>query len=1031
MARKRKEGKDPFYKVGVKLLTDAQLANIFPNYKNLMEKIEIYRSEVGLLGEEYRRQDQYNLMYDNVFSIMGKRGTGKTSVAFTLKQKIEKDGKRHGDIVLPIIIPEMIPNECSMLVWILAIVKEKVKDLEDELDSFKIKEKKGGYWDNCRYEEGKSYRLSQKVEDLMQLLFAGKYNPANEPSFYKAVGNSIKQAGDHYRFSCEVAKLWDEWVETIKLLYKIKKGEDRSVCPLIYFIFDDVDLEPQKVAELLSVIIKYLSHPNIIVITTADEELFLEVIANSMDRDMGRLPKEWRGYLGRKVVRTRYWEEEIEEQPGNDLITQTARMYLGKVLPTSTRYYLRLFGRAEDKRWFRLSESEYLGDSMCQQVDDLLRYTKEDKRRNFMKVGEEILNFYLAFMGDTSRQIGNAYLGWKEFMSNMMEEAELATRKDFNHDICIDRIYNACRYFLYVGINANHELAGEIEHIDDFISEVFWMEFNEWKLFVNYTYLSDFLDRMCKEKRYMKSEKLIGIALKLFSLLLLVENILLVMEGCIEGGITGRGRVHGVYIMMQFLEEHVFDRRVLFRNGMETADFFMHYSTLLDKLDYIVLNDDRNGADFSKEYLYSFVDRPYQDNDVGIVALSRMMRENREWLGEIAGMLAMVYGNAYVIGEKEINVCAVYADEKILSCYQKRVKETLLQQMQKHMEYFHLRKKAEERMKELKVNVRRQLWTERDGFENFCETLYEDLTRSYSEKMQENQVFYVTMEDIIRSVFKKTEEMSFSELLSYCPEELIEDLKEKIVPMLYEQESVEEALLVFKNKIEEWDFYKNELSIFDISAWLEKLRSIGGGNPQIERFVDRLLRSSEEDEQHWSDGARTILYNTDYYGTLKGLSMMVLEKELEDNNRYLETENYILSSMMDLFSDVDVAIKITDKEKYRDAVSVGMAVLLEMKFQQIYLDQTILKRYKNGYRLSSAGLEKIVLRSRHGINDNRTGRETYYYRLFLSMAEVLEHRKERPVLSVLSSFLSQATKRERRKYLDSLMKGETNEQISH
>ena len=67
-------------------------------------------------------------MYDNVFSIMGKRGTGKTSVVFTLQNMIlEKYGRCYNDVVLPLIIPEAIPDNCTVLGWILAIVKEEVK----------------------------------------------------------------------------------------------------------------------------------------------------------------------------------------------------------------------------------------------------------------------------------------------------------------------------------------------------------------------------------------------------------------------------------------------------------------------------------------------------------------------------------------------------------------------------------------------------------------------------------------------------------------------------------------------------------------------------------------------------------------------------------------------------------------------------------------------------------------------------------------------------------------------------------------
>ncbi|MDO4333575.1 MAG: hypothetical protein Q4C58_12945 [Eubacteriales bacterium] len=1030
MEEQKKKYEDSFYKVGVKLLTDAQLANIFPNHMNLMEKIESYRAEVGRLSEESRRQDQYNLMYDNVFSIMGKRGTGKTSVAFTLKRKIEQNKQLNGDIVLPIIIPEMIPNECSMLVWILAIVKENVENLERELNQYRPpRGQKDKYWDNCHFLDEDKNSLSRKVEALMELLFAGNYNPANESSFYKAVGNSVRQAGDHYRFSCKVAELWDEWVEAIGRLYRLKNETEQKICPLIYFIFDDVDLEPQKVAELLSVIIKYLSHPNIIVITTADEELFLEVIANNMDRDMGRLPKEWRGYLSRKKKNTEIAEEELEDPQEDDLIAQTARMYLGKVLPTSTRYYLRLFGRAEDKRWFRLSDSEYLGDSMCRQVDALLEYVKEGSgRQNFMVSGGRLLNFYLEFMGDTSRQIGNAYLGWKEFMQNMVLEAKQDSDAGFGHDACIDRVYHACRYFLYVGINANHELAGEIEHIDEFISEIFWMEFNEWNLYVNYSYLSDFLDQMCREKRNMKPEKQIRVALKLFSLLLLLENILLILEDCIPGGITGRKRVHGVNIMVQLLKRYAFDGRELFRRGMKTEDFFIHYSDLLDKLDYIVFNEDRSGARFCREYLSSFTDYDYTKIELSTV--NKMMNENREWFNEITGMLAMVYGNGYVIEEKEVRVCTLYRNEKLLAGYQRRIRAISQQQMQGCLEAFNLRKTAEKRMERLRQRVGALEWRHTDTFENACDKVWDRMCSVLPEEAFGKQEIYVTMEEIIIQVFRAYGGMPLESLISYCPKRLLEILQDKLVPMVNGQESVEEALQVFAHAIEQWDFYEHKLSIFDMGTWLEKLREVDRGNLQMERLADRILRDSRRGaaENGWSDGARTILPDTDYNRTLKGLLIQVWETAEKNRAFYLGENSYMMKELQDLLNDVDIAINLSNKNQYRDAVTVAIEFLLFLKFQQIYLDQTILTRYGSGYRWSSVGLE--MMKERNGSRISRsTEKNSYYYQLYLTMERILDSQSV--PLSALQNFLSQAARREKRKYLNNLMKGELNEQISY
>ena len=123
------------HKVGVKLFSEAQLVIVLRTYQILFDKIDTCRAVAQEeLSRGKKRHYQYNFMYDNVFSIMGKRGTGKTSVVFTLQNMIrEKYGKEYNDVVLPLIIPEVIPDNCTVLGWILAIVKEEVKILENRV----------------------------------------------------------------------------------------------------------------------------------------------------------------------------------------------------------------------------------------------------------------------------------------------------------------------------------------------------------------------------------------------------------------------------------------------------------------------------------------------------------------------------------------------------------------------------------------------------------------------------------------------------------------------------------------------------------------------------------------------------------------------------------------------------------------------------------------------------------------------------------------------------------------------------------
>lgn len=123
----------PHHKMGIKILDIQQLENLFPDYKSLLRRIEEHRDQIKLLNKSDKKIDsQYNLMYDNIFSIMGKRGSGKTSVALTLKQLFQEE---ENNIVLPIVMPEIIPSECSMIGWILSLLEEIVKQLDSKINA--------------------------------------------------------------------------------------------------------------------------------------------------------------------------------------------------------------------------------------------------------------------------------------------------------------------------------------------------------------------------------------------------------------------------------------------------------------------------------------------------------------------------------------------------------------------------------------------------------------------------------------------------------------------------------------------------------------------------------------------------------------------------------------------------------------------------------------------------------------------------------------------------------------------------------
>lgn len=117
-----------FISIGERALEDKQLESILPEYKNIYKQIEKMR--------RYAQEGKKEKSTSNVFSILGKRGAGKSSVLLHLAKNIKSRSKF--DIVIPVImstiLPDRMKNDEEMMGWILGNFKEEVESIS-KLDS--------------------------------------------------------------------------------------------------------------------------------------------------------------------------------------------------------------------------------------------------------------------------------------------------------------------------------------------------------------------------------------------------------------------------------------------------------------------------------------------------------------------------------------------------------------------------------------------------------------------------------------------------------------------------------------------------------------------------------------------------------------------------------------------------------------------------------------------------------------------------------------------------------------------------------
>lgn len=1048
------------HKVGVKVLSQAQLENIMPNYENLFQKIDTCRkvAQEELHADE-KRHYQYNFMYDNVFSILGKRGTGKTSVAFTLQKMIrERYGKSCCDVVLPLIIPEVIPENCTVLGWILAIVREEIGALEDRINELDKNYREEIPWNKCRYADGKRVQetLSARLDTLSQLFFAGNYNPSNEVSYHRAVDNSVLQAGDYYKFAKGIAELWDAWVARIQYLHRLEKPDAREeICPLIYFIFDDVDLAPEKIEELLSVIIKYLSHPNIIVLTTADESLFLEVIENRLDKNIGRLPGEWRNYLannrGSKYI---VWSslrdeerEEKDEENAEDLVKQTARMYLGKVLPTSTRYYLRLFNTAGQKETFRVEtrinqeeHDENLGMSMADQVRLLIQDIRKENLHNFMESDMGIINFYLNFMGNTSRQISNVYIALKELIENLRKIVVYAAENVVDEDYLMTKIYLNCRYFLCVAINANHDLAKVIENVDSFVDEAFLPEYNQWKMYFNYSYLNEFLHKKLEK---CGKQKKIKICLQLYSLLVFAENLLLIMEGGMPHGITGRKKTHAVSFLAQYISYVAFEGRHVFRDDLAPDEFFKHYVYLLDRLDVIV-TDEISQAKFNLEYFYNFKSYSYKKKP-GLQDLIDINKNNHKWFNELAGMLTMVYGNAYLVNSSMIEGCLIYSDSSYLTGYQKRIHNEIKNNIRNCLGAI----KMQEVWTSLKEDFYKIIPFQYEGknlFYDFVEVVKQELSKGDGQKGDsKGGRNLVGLRQVIETVAfalgnRMTGTEGITDFFKVCPIDILHDIADRKDTLDSKEEKWDLALM-YMDRIAKADYAIVRRGIlYDPINAIDVLKKLLGKNTAYDQQINEIIRRLSVLDTSKMLMAAEI--SKRLYADLPRLLKNVMECEGSvDSFAYDGEEIPLKNEVEEVLANLDIGININSDDELRAAVELGLQTLFVELMQRVYIYQSVSEKYINRHNMSSIELERYVSRG--------TTTDTYYYCLFNLMVELAENEnnvekqanwtegnfknqkadKERLLRETksLAEDIRAAFTRERQRYVDLLVSGAENE----
>lgn len=510
MTRQTLGNKDPSHRLGVKYLDALQLENTFPDYPALLERIEDQRKIMDYASQLPRQnlEQRQPQMYDNVYAILGGRGTGKSSVLLTLREHLMKSD--HQDIVFPIITPEVISgDDCSIIGWIMSMAGQMVTEIEANIQweisrdariAREMLDTKMNFFKDCRF--NRNNKLREQYQTLMRDCIQDII-PLSSYSFDEMVGMRVHLSHRHYMLIQKLNKFWYDLADSWRALNMVKKkssqpyrveADEVTEQPLIILLFDDVDLVPERSMELLNTTFQYFTNSNIVLILTAAEKMLKRVIWMKM---LERLAGSDYNSLLVDFFQKQSIQALAESEAGKGertegfsiaFVNRMEKEYYDKVIPPSSRFYLRRFAGISERRRFRYAstrqsfelpretESKPLGDFLMQQIDDLIGNQNDNvvfrdglPRKNFLAdANGQTREAYLLIFGDKNRSISNGCLSILNCVFQMKQLAVKRRGQSFT-EAERGKITNVLRHLLQTLLLSKSEVSEFHDLVDSFL----------------------------------------------------------------------------------------------------------------------------------------------------------------------------------------------------------------------------------------------------------------------------------------------------------------------------------------------------------------------------------------------------------------------------------------------------------------------------------------------------------------------------------------------------------------------------------
>ncbi|TKI57826.1 hypothetical protein E8L90_21660 [Brevibacillus antibioticus] len=286
--------------IGARDLGD-EVYKILPTFDLIVKQIEQIRGTTkDSIKDSYRSHSQRVFKKDvnNTIGIFGARGTGKTSVLYTLINQLSLSDSSiptsaiPHNIVLGIIEPDHFGHNTKIMGSVVGLLKKATEmQMEQIQNMIPIAGVEGDLFQD--YFNKGVFKPNNPLQNSLNELI--EYHMYTESEYRQLLIHTYDDLATHIKKSARLLTPDIEFKEKLnslisylianqRALLRLCKGKE-DVEPLLFLFIDDIDLKMTRSRELIEAILQYANHPNVVTILSGDYDILQESIMLALIQD--------------------------------------------------------------------------------------------------------------------------------------------------------------------------------------------------------------------------------------------------------------------------------------------------------------------------------------------------------------------------------------------------------------------------------------------------------------------------------------------------------------------------------------------------------------------------------------------------------------------------------------------------------------------------------------------------------------------------------------------------------------------------